>query len=141
METMKVKNNRPSLVTLPPVKPSKDNPEGFGPKGLKPGVNIISTSYLDSLQGNEMVELLFDDEHGCLEIVAKGEPLVPEGVRDSLKGTSVVNAVPIIEDSNSVEQLERWLHDDDRAGIHRAIAKRLEELQGGSSEDGEETAE
>jgi hypothetical protein len=130
METMKVRNKRPSLVTLPAVKVSEEYPLGFGAKGLKPGINVVSTDYLQSLQGNEMVELLFSEEHGYLELVDKGEPLVPDGVRDSLKGTSVANAEPLIADSNSIPQLERWMHADDRAGIHRAIAKRLDELEG-----------
>ena len=134
METMKVRNKRPSLVTLPAVMACDEYPEGFGAKGLKPGINVVSTDYLGALQGNEMVELLFS-EQGYLELVDKGEPLVPDGVRDSLKGTSVANAEPLIADSNSIPQLERWMHADDRAGIHRAIAKRLGELEGETEED------
>lgn len=127
-QVMKVRNKRASLVVLPGAKGGDG--AAYPLKRILPGVNLVSSAYLEALQGHGGVEALFDDKHGCLELVDQGDPLIPEGVRDSLQGTSVSNAKPLIADCLDTEQLERWLHNDDRAGIHRAIAARLAELEG-----------
>jgi hypothetical protein len=92
---MKVTNSRPSMVTLPPA-------GEFGAKPLKPGVNLVSSRYLEQLKDHEGVEHLFHPDHGCLELV---------------------------EACGSIAQLEQWMHADDRKTVQKAIFKRLEELQ------------
>jgi hypothetical protein len=119
---MKVKNSRPSMVTLPPA-------GEFGAKPLKPGVNLVSSRYLEQLKDHEGVEHLFHPDHGCLELVDEGEPYVPEDASKTLKGTNAANAIELVEACGSIAQLEQWMHADDRKTVQKAIFKRLEELQ------------
>jgi len=137
--TVKILNKRASLVTLPAVKASKEC--GAWPmKKLAPGVNLVSAEYFEALVGkdgdkHEGVAALFDKETGILDLVEEGEPLIPVDAKLTLKGAKLDAAVSLVEACGDVEQLGVWLHADDRKGVHKAIAARLEVLEAKAADD------
>ena len=131
--TVKIKNNRASLVTLPAIKGTS-----FGPVGLKPGINEVSEEYIEALSEKPGIDDVFDpDKGGFLEVVKKGEPLIASDVRDTLTGMNVEKSVVMIESCTEVAQLNQWKQTDTRKGVHDAIAKRAAELAKRAKEETE----
>lgn len=123
MSTVKINNKRASLITLPAV-------AGYpgGPVQLKPGINEIDEGYLEAFSKLPGSDHIFDEDHGHLEIVGAGEPMIAADAKDTLSSMNLPNAVSMIESCTDVGQLDQWNRTDTRKGVHDAIAKRAAEL-------------
>ena len=121
MEKMKIKNNRASLVWLPAVAP-------YAKLRLMPGVNLVDPDNMIALDGNEGVAALFDQDHGILEMVEEGEPLIPDNPKETLAGGSVKTALALIASCSDEGQLNTWAAADSRSTVHKAIFKRISDL-------------
>ncbi len=136
MSTVKIKNNRRSLVTLPAIKGTS-----FGPVGLKPGVNEVSEEYIEALSTKKGIDDVFDPKKGgYLELVDKGEPLIAPDAKVTLAGMNVPDSIVMIESCTDVAQLDQWNKMDTRKGVHDAIAKRAAELAKRAEEDAATTS-
>ena len=153
-DMVRVRNHRPSLVTLPNVTVVRTRDgktksvhdavlnesagyvplDSFVAKTLMPGVNYVLRSYMEALKNHAGVNHLFDS--GVLEVVQSGEPYIPENVANSLDGTEEANAIRLVSIAADVPQLKRWLHNEKRPAVSEAVAMRIKALESGEARPG-----
>lgn len=122
---MHVINNRPSVITLPPI----PGPGGTGARRLVPGANLVPDDEWQMYLGHPGVETLV--AHSILTTTASTEEIATRTHipgEDGLASMTIPNARPFVDAATDPELLMAWRDADKRAGIRDLIDARLEAL-------------
>lgn len=136
---VRVENTKPRLVMLPEILSPRDE-KGHRPrpvhpaKRLMPGTNYVDPDYLKEVRKRDDVKRLFTDEGG-LRVVTGGEPIVPEGSKQTLMSMSEEGATALLESCTDLMQLRQWLATEQRKSIVQALVVQVgrAEPKGGKS--------
>ncbi len=127
MELVHIRNSRPSMVVLPPVK-DETGAQTFPEQRLIPGDNAVGAAYFKAIEGRKDVKALFGDgEGGILEVIAasKSAPLIPADALKTLMSTSPKHAIGLVLSCSNPDQLGDWAGVEKRAEVLKAIGDRL----------------
>lgn len=144
MDTIKIRNNDPRLILLPPV-PAGPESRSWGAFMLEPGVNHVPVEYwrllVEGANGvparQDVLNMLKEvaqtrPDSPMIEHVLSGTALIPKNVKESLGDLSPQNAIELVKDATEA-QLATWAAKEKRGEVKKAIKDRLEELRNGKA--------
>ncbi len=124
-KTIWLRNNRASAVVLPPVL-DVEAKKNFPALRLLPKDNQIPAEYFDEIKDRKDIKGMF--AAGTIERVAKGDPVFPDGARQTLKGYSEADAIKMVQSCSDGEQLGRWADSEQRGPVLKAILGQADEI-------------
>ena len=116
-----VENTRASGVTLP--KSTVGNIEEKAGLKLLPGENGLSPEYWKDISEKKPVKFLINA--GILKPISLGEP---KSLIESLDDLSPAEAAKFIAASKDVQELKGYLSKSEKAGVKKALKKRIDDL-------------
>ena len=139
-QSIRIKNNREADIELPMVLVASKNPRErakrlFQSRKLRPGLNMVPAKYYDAIKENPQVKGLFDEpseESGkpMLELIGPGDSSFSDSTMDqAIENRSLEEAYVMINECDSVEQLEAWASMDTRKQVMDTIMAKLEILE------------
>lgn len=136
MQSVRIRNNRPSLIVLPDLPPGKVKEFIRGRKGarLVPGVTELPAPYVEWVAEHYVVKVwakeLTKSGRPWIEIEGLGEYTGEDRAEpqklDNLLAQSVAAAKFYIKSEDDVSTLERWLEAEDTAAPRASIVKAIE---------------